>query len=119
MTYARLLALLCLIAACLPAQSWDSLRALQTGTVVRVSDESGRSKTGRWKSTTADTLVLATGKGEVSFRQAQVKRVQVQRSGRRARNAAIGAGVGVALGIAIDQTFGKYYRNETSGDGGR
>ena len=114
----RVVVLLCLLAAWLPAQSWESLRALQTGSVVRVSDDGGHSKKGRWKSTTPDALVLETGKGEVSFRQAQVKRVEVQRTGRRMRNALIGAAVGVAVGIAIDQTLGTRLRNE-SGDGGR
>ncbi|HXF26857.1 MAG TPA: hypothetical protein VN610_06270 [Bryobacteraceae bacterium] len=38
---------------------------------------------------------------------------------KRLRNTLIGLAAGVGLGVALDQTVGRFLRNESSGDGGR
>ena len=97
------------------AQSWDAVRALRPGDRVRIREAGGAERNGTVAAVTADAISLDGGK--VSIDRAQVKRLELRRPSRRARNAAIGAGVGLAVGIVADSTLGTYLRNEV-GEGG-
>ena len=102
----------------LRAQSWDLVRGLKTGDRVRVEESGGAQHKGAVTAVTPDGLSLTTGGAQVSIERSRVKRVQLHSGSRRARNIAIGAAVGVAIGVVVDQTIGRYLRNE-SGDEGR
>ena len=112
--------LLTLLVCTIPvrAQSWDVVRGLRSGDRVKVQESSGTEHKGRVTAVTPDGISLATGGSQVSVERARVRRVQLHSGSRRARNVAIGAAVGVAVGVVVDQTIGKYLRNE-SGDEGR
>jgi hypothetical protein len=112
--------LLAVIVCSLPllAQSWDPVRALAPGATVKVREAGGPEHKGTVAAVTADTISIATGPTTVSVEKARVSRVQVHRRNRRLRNIAIGAAIGLGVAIAVDQTVGRYLRNET-GDSGR
>lgn len=105
---------LVLIACVLPvfAQSWEPVRALAPGARVRVREIGGVEHKGNVTAVTPDAITIATGAASVSMERTKVGRVQVHGKSRRARNMAIGAAVGAGVGLAMDQTFGQYFRNE-------
>jgi len=100
------------------AQSWDNLRELKPGDPVRVVNNVGEERTGAFAAVTADSIALRTGKGEVRVSRADVRLVQMRSGSRRMRNMAIGAAIGLGIAVVVDQTLGRYLRNE-SGDGRR
>jgi hypothetical protein len=100
------------------AQTWDTVRALQTGAPVKVLETGGAEHKGTLAAVGADSVTVRTGKTEVAVERSRVRRVQVRSGARRARNIAIGAGVGLAVGLVVDGTLGAYLRNE-SGDQAR
>jgi hypothetical protein len=102
----------------LAAQSWDVVRGLQPGAHVKIEETAGTAHKGTVSAVTVDAISVQTGKTAVSVERTHVRRVQVESTGRRARNVAIGAAAGLAVGLAIDGTVGHYLRNE-SGDKGR
>jgi hypothetical protein len=102
----------------LVAQSWDPVRALATGTTVKVRENGGAEHKGTVTSVTPDVIAIATGRTTVSIEKSKVTRVQVHRRHRRLRNMAIGAAIGVGVAVAVDQTLGAFLRNE-GGDSGR
>lgn len=108
--------LLALIVFALPllAQSWDPVRTLPSGTPVKVRETGGTEHKGTITAVTPESLTIATKRTSVSVEKSRVTRVQVHRSSRRPRNIAIGAAIGLAVGLTIDQTFGRYLRNESN-----
>jgi hypothetical protein len=109
--------LLLLTALCLHAQSWDAVRALRPGDRVKVQETTGAGHKGAVTTVTTDSIAIASGKNQLSFDRARVRRVEVKSGNRRLRNVAIGAGVGLAVGITADQTLGAYLRNEVTDSG--
>src|SRR5438045_5508245 len=102
----------------LAAQSWDVVRGLKAGDLIKVQDTAGKEQKGRFRSASADAISIETGKKEVSIERAKVRRVQVKSGSRRMRNVTIGAGIGFAVGLITDQTLGTYLRNEYGEGGG-
>jgi hypothetical protein len=100
----RLGALLALVATTAVAQKiagdWNTVKALTTGTEVRITTGS-RTVSGKVDRITDDTLVMTSGKGSEMFTQEEVSRVSVGKQGHRARNALIGLGVGAGAGLGI------------------
>jgi hypothetical protein len=99
-------------ACALYGQSWDSLRELKPGDRIKVLETGGREQKGAFTAFSDTAISLQAGKSEVAIERARVRRVQVQSSSRRLRNAAIGIGIGIAIGVAVDGTLGKWLRNE-------
>lgn len=114
----RIVMLLACSGLSLPAQSWEALSALAPGDKIKVADAAGRQHHGRLNAVSNQSLSLETGRGIVEIERARVSQVQVRASSRRMRNILIGAGIGLALGVAFDQTAGRYLRNETGESAG-
>lgn len=103
----RLGVLLVVVATTLVAQTnvgdWNTVKALTTGTQVRITAGS-RSVRGEIERTTDDILVVTSGKGQEMFDRQQISVVSVKKPSRRKRNTLIGlaagAGGGLAIGIA-------------------
>lgn len=99
--FAAALALLVATAAAQPtAASWDSVKALTTGTDVRIL-AGPRTVRGKVYRITDDTLAVTSGKGQEMFTQQDVSRVSVKKPGHRKRNALIGLGIGAGVGLGI------------------
>ena len=113
MTGVRLWILVGLAALSAFAQSWETLRGLKSGDLVKVQDTSGREHSGAFRTVSADTISLVSGQGEVAIDKTKVRMVKVRASGRRLRNLLIGAAIGVAVGATADNTLGTYFRNES------
>jgi hypothetical protein len=100
----RLGALFALVATTAVAQKsagdWNTVKALTTGTDVRVKTGS-RTVSGKLDRITDDTLVMTSGKGSEMFSQQDVTRVSVGKKGHRGRNALIGLGVGGGTGYGV------------------
>ncbi len=107
-----LIAVLATVCA-LQAQSWDNLSKLKPGDRVKVLDTSGIERKGAFAGVSADAIMLRTEGGEEAIERAKVRRVQLRSVSHRVRNAMLGAAIGVATGVAIDNTLGRYLRNET------
>ena len=99
------------------AGSWDQVAKLQTGQPIRVIDKSGTQHSGRFSTLTDAAISLTTTKSDVRIDRADVEKIEVQAE-HRVRNGLIGAGIGLAVGITIDQTVGKYFRNESGESNG-
>ena len=97
----------------LAAQPWETLRELKPGDRILVLDTGGAAHKGEFAAVSAETISLTTGAGQVAVERARVRRVEVSRKPKRARNALIGAALGVAVGVTVDQTLGTYFRNES------
>jgi hypothetical protein len=95
------------------AQSWDALHGLQAGEKIKVAGAAREEYQGRFQAFSERGISLETGKGVVEVERGRVRRVQVRATSRRLRNLLIGATIGAAVGIAVDQTVGRYLRNET------
>jgi hypothetical protein len=102
----------------LRAQSWDLLRGLGPGDKIKVVDTSHREHKGAFTAFAERGISFEAGKGVVEIERARVDRVQIRAASRRARNILIGAGIGLAVGVAVDQSAGRYLRNETGENGG-
>jgi len=102
----------------LQAQSWDVLRGLQPGARIKVVDSAHQEYKGAFTVFSERGVSVATRQGAVEIERARVRRVQVRASSRRARNVVIGAAIGLGLGVAIDQSLGAYFRNETGENAG-
>jgi hypothetical protein len=100
----RLGALLALLATTAVAQKkagdWNTVKAISTGTDVRVTTGS-RTVSGTIDRITDETLTMTSGKGSEMFSQQDVARVSVGKKGHRGRNALIGLGIGTGAGIGI------------------
>src|ERR1700674_2129985 len=82
------------------AGDWNTVKALTTGTDVRVTTGS-RTVSGTIDRITDDTLVMTSGKGSEMFNQQDVTRVSVGKQGHRGRNALLGLGAGEGTGLVI------------------
>jgi len=102
----RLGVLLAFMATTLAAQTnvadWNTVKALTTGTQVRITAGT-RTVRGGIERTTDDALVVTTEKGQEMFDRQEVSVVSVKKPSHRKRNTLIGlaAGTGVGLGIGI------------------
>ena len=100
----RLAAALLLLAATVAAQtnasSWNTVEALAAGTDVRILNGS-RTVSGKIEGVTDETIVVNSGKGQETFKQQDVMRVSVKKTGHRMRNALIGLGVGAGVGVGV------------------
>jgi len=97
---------LAFIATTLAAQTnvadWNTVKALTTGTQIRITVGSSTVR-GEIDRTTDDALVVTTGKGQEMFDRQEVSVVSVKKPSHRKRNTLIGlaAGTGAGLGIGI------------------
>src|SRR5579864_4227302 len=100
----RITAVLLLLAATAAAQSnasnWNTVKALMTGTDVRILNGS-RNVSGKIEGVTDETIVVNSGKGQETFDWQQVLTVSVRKTRHRGRNALIGLAVGAGAGLAI------------------
>jgi hypothetical protein len=105
----RLGALLALLATTAVAQKkagdWNTVKAISTGTDVRVTTGS-RTASGKIDRVTDDTLTMTSGKGSEMFSRQDVARVSVGKKGHRRRNALIGLGIGTGAGTGIGLGIG-------------
>jgi hypothetical protein len=88
------------VAAQTYASNWSTVQALTAGTDVRVMN-GARSVIGKIEGVTDAAIVVASGKGQESFKQQDVARVSVKKDGHRRRNALIGLGVGAGVGLGV------------------
>ena len=102
--------------AALQAQSWDALSGLRQGEKIKVADTAREEYHGGFRAVSERSISLETRQGVVEIERARVRRVQVRASSRRVRNLLIGVAIGVGEGVAVDQTVGRYLRNETGDD---
>ena len=100
----RLGVLLVFVATSLAAQTnatdWNTVKALTTGTQVRIS-AGARTVRGEIERTTDDVLVMTSRKGQEMFDREQISSVSVRKPSHRKRNTLIGLGVGAGAGLAI------------------
>lgn len=107
----RLAELLALVATAMAAQTnvvnWNGVKALATGTQVRISAGS-RPVDGKIDRVTDDALVVTAGKGRETFDRQQVSTVWLRKPSHRGRNALIGlaagTGAGLGIGMAVSRT---------------
>ena len=99
-----LLLLLLLLTTAMTAQTnvanWDTVKALESGTQVRVT-AGGSTVRGRIDRITEDALTVTSGKGQETIDRQQVSVLSVEKSGHRKRNALIGLGVGTGVGLGV------------------
>ena len=113
-----LFCLLVLLGVPVFGQSWDALKGLKPGVIVRVEEKDRTTTSGELKKVSDDSIRYVSAAGEVEIERAKVKRVEVRSPERRLRNTLIGAAIGAGIAVAVDQTLGQYLRNE-SGDESR
>jgi hypothetical protein len=93
--------------------NWENLGQLRSGAPVEVFT-SDRAEKGEFVSSSTESLTIRTIRGEQRFLRPEVLRVVSRAQSRRMRNALIGAGVGVAIALAVDQSVGRFLRNESN-----
>lgn len=100
----RMSVLLALLTTTLAAQTnvadWNTVKALTTGTQVRISAGS-RTVQGEIERSTDDVLVVASRKGQEMFDREQISGVSVKKPSHRKRNTLIGLGVGAGAGLGV------------------
>ena len=94
-------------------KTWESLGKLDSGTPIEVVT-SDRAEKGEFVSSSTESLIIHTRRGEQRFLRKEVVRVVSRRQSRRMRNVLIGVGMGAAIGLVTDQTLGAYLRNESN-----
>jgi hypothetical protein len=96
--------ILALVATTAAAQTkpteWNTVKALTTGTDVRITTDS-RVVHGKIVRATDDDLLLISGKGQEMFTHQDVTRVLLKGDSHRGRNSLIGLGAGAAIGAII------------------
>jgi hypothetical protein len=95
----------------LQAQSWDALHGLVPGDKITVVDTAHEAHKGAFTAVSERGISLESGGRVLEIERPRVHRVQVRASSRRVRNMLIGAGIGLAVGVLVDQTAGRYFRN--------
>lgn len=83
------------------AADWDAVRSMAPDTKVQVTTADKSGVSGKLVRATADSIVVATKKGEVSTAVANVRVVKVADASKRARNGIIGTAIGLGAGLAI------------------
>lgn len=89
------------LAAQSPSTNWDNVRALSSGTEIRIMLSASRSVRGHIQSVTNESLEVNSASGRQTFPRLQVLRVEARKNGHRARNALIGMGIGAGVGLGI------------------
>lgn len=79
---------------------WNTVKALSSGTDVRVTI-GPRTVSGKIIRTTDDDILLVSGKGQEMFARQEVGRVLLKGDSHRGRNSLIGLGIGGAAGVII------------------
>lgn len=102
-----------LVLAAPASTTWENLGRLRSGAPIEVFT-SGRAQKGEFASSSTESLTVRTIGGEQKFLRPEVLRVISRAPSRRMRNALIGVGVGAAAGLAIDQSLGRFLRNESN-----
>jgi len=115
-----LVALACvgLVLAAPVSNTWQSLGQLNPGARIEVVTRD-RTEKGEFVSSSTESLTIRTRRGEQRLLRPEVVRVVSRTQSRRMRNVLIGVGVGAAIGLATDQTIGRYLRNESNPAGVR
>ena len=87
-------------------ENWTNLNAVAPGAVVRVTLTSGKTVHGSFEKVTPEAVIVQSA----VLARAEVRRVELERRGRRGRNTltglAIGAGIGLAAGAMLDAKAG-------------
>ena len=86
------------------AQDWIALRALAKGSPIEVRREDDQSFRGALALVSENQLVLTTNSGSQTFGRSTIRTVKVKSSGRRTRNAVLGAAI-VGGAVAAGMTF--------------
>jgi len=102
-----------LVLAAPVSKGWDNLGRLNPGTRIEVVS-SRQAETGEFVSSSTESLTIRTHGGERKFLRQDVERITARSQPHRKRNFLIGVGVGAAIGLAVDQTLGRYLRNESN-----
>lgn len=84
-----------------PAGSWEGLAQIPARTEVRVYEAAGLEVRGKFRSATADSIVLLGPGGQQSLDRKTVVRVLVKRRSHRLRNTLLGAAVGFGGGLGL------------------
>ncbi len=110
-----LMALACAgLALAAPAsKGWESVGQIQPGTRVEVVT-ADRGEVGEFVGSSTESLTIRTPVGERKFLRTDVQRVVSRGESHRVRNMLIGVGVGAGVGLLVDQTLGRYLRNESN-----
>jgi hypothetical protein len=82
------------------AAQWSNFNGLAQGSEVRVQTFAGKWTRGFFQKATDHSIVLNAATSQETIEKAEVKRVQLKKSGHRGRNTLIGLGVGTAGGLA-------------------
>lgn len=112
-------AFLCHAAHAADLNSWANVTALRGGERVGVVESGFKKHTGVLTAVTEQAISLREKTTEISISRANVLRVFKPAPNKRLRNTLIGLAAGVGLGVVLDQTVGRFLRNEGGGDGGR
>jgi hypothetical protein len=86
--------------------TWEAVKALSVGTVVRVKMSDKSSVRGRVQEVTADSVVVVNAADQAqTLARDSVVRLSVKVGGNRAKNAAIGAAIGAGAGAGFGSSF--------------
>jgi len=80
-------------------RAWNSVKALASGTEIRVDGPRAGVIRGTVAEVTDDSLVIYSGSGRQSLSVQEVRRVSVKERGHRGRNTLIGLGIGAGVGL--------------------
>ena len=94
-----------------PGASWENLRQLTPGHKIQVVQRDGKAWTGSFVSFSDTSVSLKVREANKTVRRAEVVRVS-RHSGKRARNALIGAAAGAGAGVAIGAGVGGCKQNQ-------
>ena len=100
-----------LVLAAPASKTWENLGQLKSGAPIEVVTRD-RVEKGEFVSNSTESPTIHTRRDEQRFLRPEVVRVVSRTQPRRTRNFLIGVGVGTAIGLATDQTLGKFLRNE-------
>jgi hypothetical protein len=95
------------------SKTWESLGQLNSGTLIEVVT-STHSEKGEFVSTSTESLIIHTPRGEQRFPRPEVVRVVALSQSHRMRNVLIGVGAGAAIALVADRTLGAYLSNESN-----
>ena len=107
-----------LVLAAPASKGWENVGQIQPGTRVEVVT-ADRGEVGEFVGSSTESLTIRTPAGERKFLRTDVQRVVSRAESHHVRNMLIGAGVGAAVGLVVDQTVGRYLRNESNPDNAR
>jgi len=110
---------LCHAAHAADLNSWANVTALRVGDRVGVLESGFKKHAGVLTGVTEEAISVREKKNGISIPRGSVLWVFKPAPNKRLRNTLIGVAAGVGLGVALDQTVGRFLRNESSGDGGR